>query len=163
MVDVDVENLDRYLNVPEDKLKSKGIDSVRSRVGNLKDYLPEITVDEMKEQIKEFKELRDTIHYGNQYRLISPYDTKDSAFHPISNCVSYVSDDKSKCVTFHVTILGRANPGEKRLKFRGLDENAVYIEKSTGKKYGGDLLMNIGLLVLDKKDYESQLIILEKC
>ena len=120
-------------------------------------------LDEMKEQIKEFKELRDTIHYGNQYRLISPYDTKDSAFHPISNCVSYVSDDKSKCVTFHVTILGRANPGEKRLKFRGLDENAVYIEKSTGKKYGGDLLMNIGLLVLDKKDYESQLIILEKC
>ena len=53
MVDVDVENLDRYLNVPEDKLKSKGIDSVRSRVGNLKDYLPEITVDEMKEQILE--------------------------------------------------------------------------------------------------------------
>lgn len=120
-------------------------------------------LDEMKEQIKEFKELRDTIHYGNQYRLISPYDTKEAAFHPISNCVSYVSDDKSKCVTFHVTILGRANPGEKRLKFRGLDENAVYIEKSTGKKYGGDLLMNIGLLVLDKKDYESQLIILEKC
>ena len=120
-------------------------------------------LDEMKEQIKEFKELRDTIHYGKMYRLISPYDTKDAAVKPISNCVSFVEEDKSKCVTFYVTILGRANPGEMRLKFEGLDENAMYVEKSSGKKYGGDVLMNIGLPVRDGKDYESKLIILEKC
>jgi len=53
MVDVDVENLGRYLNVPKDKLEAKGIESVRSRVGNLKDYFSRITVDEMKEQILE--------------------------------------------------------------------------------------------------------------
>ena len=50
-----------------------------------------------------------------------------------------------------------------RLKFEGLDENAVYVEKSSGKKYGGDVLMNIGLVMQDGKDYESKLIILEKC
>lgn len=51
MIDVDVWKLSRYLNVPEDKLKSKGVDSVRSRVGNLKDFLPEITIREVKDQI----------------------------------------------------------------------------------------------------------------
>lgn len=56
MVDVDVEKLGRYLNVPKDKLKSKGIESVRSRVGNLKDYLPELTIEEMKEKILEASE-----------------------------------------------------------------------------------------------------------
>ena len=51
MVDVDVDNLSKYLNVPKDKLQSKGIESVRSRVGNLKDYLPELTIDDMKKAL----------------------------------------------------------------------------------------------------------------
>ena len=37
MVDVNMETLSRYLTVSKDKLKSKGVDSVKSRVTNLKD------------------------------------------------------------------------------------------------------------------------------
>ena len=39
MMDVKGDDLTKYLNVPESKLKSKGVESVRSRVTNLKDHL----------------------------------------------------------------------------------------------------------------------------
>lgn len=45
MVGVDTENLSKYLNVSAEKLKSKGVASVRSRVGNLTDFQPGITVE----------------------------------------------------------------------------------------------------------------------
>lgn len=44
LVDVDIANLGRYLAPGRDKLKAKGIESVRSRVCNLRDINPEITV-----------------------------------------------------------------------------------------------------------------------
>lgn len=43
MYDVDIERLTHALTPPTDKLLSKGIASVRSRVANLRDYLPHIT------------------------------------------------------------------------------------------------------------------------
>ncbi len=124
--------------------------------------VPQSELDEMKEQIKEFKELRDTIHYGQMYRLRSPYDAKN-VYRSKNACFSYVAEDKSKCVTIYVTVMGRANQSPERLKFEGLDENAMYVEKESGKLYGGDVLMNIGLPVWEGKDFESKLIILEKC
>lgn len=45
LVKVDMENLSRYLNVSTEKLKSKGVDSVKSRVANLTDFRTDITVD----------------------------------------------------------------------------------------------------------------------
>jgi lipoate-protein ligase A len=43
MFDVDIERLTHVLTPPTDKLIAKGIASVKSRVANLKDYLPNIT------------------------------------------------------------------------------------------------------------------------
>lgn len=43
MWDVDIDTLTEALNVPGSKLNLKGVASVRSRVGNLKSYLPEIS------------------------------------------------------------------------------------------------------------------------
>ena len=48
MVDVDKEKLGRYLSPPKAKLEAKGVASVRSRVVNLKELAPELTVDAMK-------------------------------------------------------------------------------------------------------------------
>lgn len=42
MYDVDIDVLTRALDTPESKLNRKGVASVRSRVANLKDYLPGI-------------------------------------------------------------------------------------------------------------------------
>ncbi len=49
MVDVDKDKLGRYLSPPKAKLEAKGISSVRSRVVNLKELSPALTVCAMKE------------------------------------------------------------------------------------------------------------------
>lgn len=66
MVDVKLEELDKYLNVSRKKLESKGIKSVRSRVANLKDYNPGITIEQLKKALREtFEEV-----YGHESRVI---------------------------------------------------------------------------------------------
>ena len=53
MVDVNKEILSRYLTVSKDKLKSKGVDSVKSRVTNLVDYIPDLTLEALKKALRE--------------------------------------------------------------------------------------------------------------
>lgn len=48
MISVDPAPLERYLNVSPEKLRARGVRSVRSRVGNLADWKPDLTVAEMK-------------------------------------------------------------------------------------------------------------------
>lgn len=52
MVDVDLANLTEYLAVSKDKLQSKGVASVKSRVANLKDFLPDLTIQELKKALR---------------------------------------------------------------------------------------------------------------
>lgn len=52
MVDVDRDKLGRYLSPPKAKLEAKGVSSVRSRVVNLKELSPELTIDGMKEHMR---------------------------------------------------------------------------------------------------------------
>ena len=51
MVDVNRDVLSKYLNVSAAKLQSKGVSSVRSRVTNLTDYRPGLTIAEVKEAL----------------------------------------------------------------------------------------------------------------
>ena len=48
MVDVDKEKLGRYLSPPKAKLQAKGVASVRSRVVNLKELSPDLTIEGMR-------------------------------------------------------------------------------------------------------------------
>lgn len=52
LIDVDMPNLGKYLNVSMKKLQSKGVESVKSRVINLKEINPEITVQAMQEALR---------------------------------------------------------------------------------------------------------------
>jgi len=52
LVDVDMERLGRYLVPGKDKLKAKGIESVRSRVCNLKALSPDMTIPALTEALK---------------------------------------------------------------------------------------------------------------
>ena len=52
LVDVDMEKLGRYLVPSKDKLKAKGIESVRSRVCNLSDLSPSITIPDLTGALK---------------------------------------------------------------------------------------------------------------
>lgn len=53
LVDVDMSNLARYLNVEPSKLVSKGVRSVRSRVINLKDLAPQMTIELLRQAMIE--------------------------------------------------------------------------------------------------------------
>lgn len=48
LISANKENLARYLNVPIDKIESKGVTSVKSRVVNLCDIVPELTLSDVK-------------------------------------------------------------------------------------------------------------------
>ncbi len=52
MVDVDKEILGAYLTVNKEKLKSKGVDSVRSRVTNLREFVPDLTIGRLKKSLR---------------------------------------------------------------------------------------------------------------
>lgn len=57
LVDVDLANMGQYLQVSQEKLKSNGVDSVRSRVMNLKEVIAHLTIGRMKENmIRAFEE-----------------------------------------------------------------------------------------------------------
>lgn len=46
LVEADMEKMMRYLQVSDEKIRSKGVDSVRSRVVNLSEFRPGLTIDE---------------------------------------------------------------------------------------------------------------------
>ncbi|MDO5545590.1 MAG: lipoate--protein ligase [Eubacteriales bacterium] len=48
LVDVDMQKMGRYLNPSKAKLQSKGVDSVRSRVVNLRELNPDVTIESLK-------------------------------------------------------------------------------------------------------------------
>lgn len=71
MVDVDKEKLGRYLSPPKAKLEAKGVASVRSRVVNLKELAPDLTIDLMKQHMaKAFAEV-----YGGEAAVLVLTDT----------------------------------------------------------------------------------------
>jgi len=53
LVDTDTEKMMRYLTVSPDKMKSKGVDSVKSRVVNLSELNPSVTTELLEEKLSE--------------------------------------------------------------------------------------------------------------
>lgn len=51
LIEVDKEKLSRYLNVSREKLVSKGVDSVKARVVNLKEFRGDLTVPMIREEL----------------------------------------------------------------------------------------------------------------
>lgn len=67
LVHADLTRLQRYLTVDPRKIQSKGIDSVRSRVCNLSEFVPQFTVPTMAQALREAF----SREYGD-YQLFSP-------------------------------------------------------------------------------------------
>ncbi len=53
LVQVDMSMLSHYLNVSREKLVSKGVESVRARVTNLTEYVPELTIERIRSELVE--------------------------------------------------------------------------------------------------------------
>ncbi len=84
LIDVDMSKLGTYLQVSKEKIQSKGIDSVQARVVNLKSLNPNITVETIKNSLKEsFKELyggscKEFIFTPEVFNLYNLYDKYSS-------------------------------------------------------------------------------------
>ena len=117
--------------------------------------LSEEEIEIVKEQIRKYKEIRETVHQGDMYRLKSPFDEKNVAW-------EYVAEDKSKAVLMYCTISARVFTGLSCVKLCGLDADAQYRNTETGKVYDGDYLMNVGLYFKDEKDLQSEMLVFER-
>jgi alpha-galactosidase len=103
-----------------------------------------------RQAIKEYKEIRPVVQFGDIYRLLSPYDNKGLA------SMMYVSEAKDKAVFYWWKTEQFQNEHLPRVKMAGLDANKMYkvhelnrIDNRPlnceGKSYSGAYLMNHGL------------------
>ncbi|CDC53823.1 uncharacterized protein BN612_01394 [Phocaeicola coprophilus CAG:333] len=118
--------------------------------------LKDMTADELaycQDAVANWKRLQPAIMDGDQYRLVSPYETNHMA-------VDYVSKDQKKAVLFAYDVYPRFQEKLINVKLQGLDPNKTYkVEeinlmpgvdsalKSNGQTYTGDYLMKVGIEV----------------
>ncbi|MEY8462176.1 alpha-galactosidase [Streptococcus merionis] len=102
----------------------------------------------IKEQVKTYKTIRDTIQLGDFYRL-STKSENEKAY-------CQVSSDRDQAVLTYVKILAQPESPISRIKLKGLDPDACYDCDLLGRSYYGDELMCIGLdMPLIQQDYQS--------
>ena len=105
--------------------------------------------DEAAHWIARYKELRDVIQFGDQYRLRSPQAHAFSA-------VQYVAKDKSEGVLFAFRTHLRPPATLPTLRLRGLDPAALYAVEGLPDPRSGAAWMHAGL-ELELGDFESTL------
>ena len=101
---------------------------------------------EFKGHIAEYHKYYDLIHFGDLYRVLSPFDKGSKV------AWEFVSEDKSQCL-LTVVCLEQRIPENFILKLKGLDENAYYKDEESGKIYSGALLMHVGLNLSNQINY----------
>ena len=110
----------------------------------------------IKEQIKNYKEIRETIQFGDYYRLSSPFESNDVAW-------MFVSKDKKEVVVSFVRQSALPHPKFESLKLVGLEEDASYEVVGEDSVFGGDELMYVGLNVPELVgDYAAKMWVLRK-
>lgn len=111
LFDTDIESLVKYLQVSEEKIKSKGIKSVRSRVINLKEIKNDLTLNSIKKEIENsFKEI-----YQKESRKIKKSKVKPSQIEELTELYKkYSSWDwrYGKTPDFDIYFKKRFNWGE---------------------------------------------------
>ncbi len=110
----------------------------------------------VKEQVQRYKDLYDTIVNGDNYRLIDPFtNSRWCAW-------EYVSEDRSQAVLTYVVTKFKVK-GRYHIKLKGLDPNATYKEKVSGRCYMGNTLMNVGInLGNELCDGHSDIVVFDK-
>ena len=114
--------------------------------------------------VANWKRLQPAIMDGDQYRLVSPYESNHMA-------LNYVSKDKNKAVLFAYDIHPRFQEKLISVKLQGLDPNKMYkVEeinlmpdtdstlKANNKVYSGDFLMKVGIDVFGFAATQSHVI-----
>lgn len=105
--------------------------------------------EEVRQQIREYKKMRELIQHGDMYRLLSPFQSNEAAW-------MFVSKDKSEAFVVYCSILKMPNAPIRRLTLKGLKNDTDYSVTGRNGKYSGDELMYRGLSVPDLDgDFQS--------
>lgn len=103
-------------------------------------------------QVSMYHKYNDLVREGDYYRVASYRENG------LYDCWMVVAKDKSEALVTYVQVLGRPNVHSRKIKLLGLDVTAGYRLDGTEKVYGGDLLMNAGMLIETMRgDYMSRL------
>ena len=107
------------------------------------DKLTEEEIAEIKEQVKEYHKYYDVIHFGELYRLITPFENEFKV------AWEFVSEDKKEAL---VTVVNIKLPYDNLffLKLKGLDPEKIYEVEDSGETYSGAYLMYAGLNLTHK-------------
>ncbi len=120
-------------------------------------------LEEIKKQIELYKDIRQTVHWGNMYRLKSPFESNYAVW-------EYVSDDQNTVVILYNKIKAMVGFERNSLKLYGIPENSRYRLRGTEKVFKGEVLNRYGLCVeamgvngIDKmRDYSGRVLILDR-
>ena len=111
---------------------------------------------EIRAQLAQYREHQELIREGDYYRLSNPFQDNLAAW-------MVVSDDRSKALVSVIRLTAEANPPAAYVTLKGMEEDAFYREKTTGKVYPGAALMEAGILLpAAVSEYEAYQIELER-
>lgn len=111
---------------------------------------------EIRAQLAQYREYQELIREGDYYRLSNPFQDNFAAW-------MVVSDDRSKALVSVIRLTAEANPPAAYITLKGMEEDAFYREKTTGKVYPGAALMEAGILLpAAVSEYEAYQIELER-
>ena len=132
--------------------------------------LKSLSADEYKflqNAVAEYRALEPVVLDGNQYRLISPYESSHCA-------LNYVSQDKATAVLYTYNLHPRYGANLANVLLQGLNPSAQYKvteiyrmpgdnsrSEYEGKSFSGDYLMKVGLNVLSADNATSHVFKLE--
>lgn len=111
---------------------------------------------EIRAQLAQYREYQELIREGDYYRLSNHFQDNFAAW-------MVVSDDRSKALVSVIRLTAEANPPAAYVTLKGMEEDAFYREKTTGKVYPGAALMEAGILLpAAVSEYEAYQIELER-
>ena len=106
-----------------------------------------------KRAIEDYRKYGEIFHKGDCYRLKSPFESDFSA-------IEFICEDKNTVILTVNCSSTTPNAPDEYIRLEGLDETAIYTDTESGKKYGGDLLMNQGWHFVNNFDNQVVFIIL---
>jgi alpha-galactosidase len=111
--------------------------------------LSEKEKEEIKRQIDFYKEIRHIIQFGIFHRLLNPFEGNEAAW-------MFVTENGAEVVVGYFKVLAEPNASIISLRLKGLNPNSTYQHTETGKVYGGDELMYVGITIpMLKGDFTS--------
>lgn len=136
----------------ETSLSTRGFAAMSANMGYELDLTKcsEEELEQIKQQVDFYKEIRETIQFGTFYRTKNPFEGNLAQW-------NFVSKDGKDVVGFYFEILSRPAAPIQLMKFKGLERDGYYKDLNTGKIYGGDELMYSGISIpIHKQDFRSE-------